>query len=174
MSTAKLIEDYARKNPGAVTMRGVNKGALTPTKQTRSVERIPPTCVTESPIFIRVCVPIPPRLSDLHYHCKGKPRTKKYNEWRERAGPILRKLRPATKADYPVEVCYVIIPGKGWRSNADVANREKAITDTMVVNGILVDDSQPYVRGCRGAVAEDRQEGETTALVWWRPFTEWW
>ena len=129
------------------------------------------------PLSPCVTVPIPPRLSDL-FGGTGNRRyvTKKYQAWRNAVDDVFATMLPVPQDQYPVEVRWVILPGKRWRTAADVANREKAITDAMVRAGVLVDDSQDYVVSLRMAVdqnAVDRRR-ETMVRVWWTHHEKWW
>jgi hypothetical protein len=124
---------------------------------------------------VRVVVPVPPRLSDLTNNVPGVGRvpTKLYRRWQAAAVPLLRAMPPPPA--HPVEVCVLILPGKGWRVTADVANREKATTDALVKAGVLPDDNQRYVAGVRVGVDLLRPRGKATqAAVWLAPAGRWW
>ena len=90
-------------------------------------------------------IAIPPTSNNL-FLTRGRKRIKtaQYRQWIEANGPRLRSMQKATV--YPVEVRMTIYGGKGFRTNSDIANREKAATDLLVSCGILIDDSVKFVR----------------------------
>ena len=125
---------------------------------------------------VRVAVPVPPSVNNLFINVGGRGRvpSREYTAWKRLAQPLVRAKLPPPPA-YPVEVNYLIRPGKGWRVNADVANREKGLTDALVAAGVLPDDDQRYVTGVRIAVdGGARRSGPTDVLVWLEPASDWW
>jgi crossover junction endodeoxyribonuclease RusA len=125
---------------------------------------------------VRVAVPVPPSVNSLYLNVRGRGRvpTPAYRAWRAAAEPVIAAKLPPPPS-FPVEVCGVILPGKGWRVTADVGNREKALTDALVAAGVLPDDRQRYVAGVRLAVDDAaRSAGPTLVLVWLVPAVRWW
>jgi Holliday junction resolvase RusA-like endonuclease len=127
---------------------------------------------------VRVVVPVPPSTNRIWRAVvvNGAPqvlKSREYRAWLKSAVPLLRKVPPP--AAYPVEVCVLILPGRGWRVTADVQNREKALTDALVQAEALPGDDQRYVAGVRLAVDRQRPRGKATeAAVWLVPAARWW
>jgi Holliday junction resolvase RusA-like endonuclease len=91
-------------------------------------------------------IPLPPSTNNLFINLKrgGRTESPKYRAWKKEVSPILESV-PAVKS-YPVQLTLAVRVGKGWRSNSDIANREKAATDALVSAGILKDDTCKYVQ----------------------------
>lgn len=91
-------------------------------------------------------LPIAPTTNNLFLNLRNGGRTlsPKYRAWKKKAAAALRGIEAIE--NYPVRVRIAIRNGKGWRSNSDVANREKATIDAMVECGVLAGDSSPYVQ----------------------------
>jgi Holliday junction resolvase RusA-like endonuclease len=91
-------------------------------------------------------IPLPPSTNNLFINLKrgGRTESPKYRAWKKEVAPILESVSPVRT--YPVQITLAIRDGKGWRSNSDIANREKAATDALVSAGIITDDQQKYVR----------------------------
>jgi len=125
---------------------------------------------------VRINIPMPPTSNNLfNSFIRGgkivRCVTKEYRLWRAIAKPILA-LMPRVTA-FPVEVCILLRPGKGWQITSDVSNRFKAVEDTMVAAGVLPGDNQRYVTSCRIAVDTVRDEF-STADVWTKAAVMWW
>lgn len=86
-----------------------------------------------------VVLPLPPSTNTMYVNVPGRGRvpSKKYREWKKQAAQSLKRM---PKVLVPVEVRIIIRPGKFWRRNSDIANREKAVTDALVTAGIIPQD----------------------------------
>ena len=104
-------------------------------------------------------LPLPPPLSACFKNARcqkriggklkqwtGRVKTARYEAWIDEAGLALRaELReprcwPSFPISTPVRAEYQF--GRPDKRRADVANKEKAVSDLLVRAGILVDDSQ--------------------------------
>lgn len=108
----------------------------------------------------RVEVPIPPSTNNL-YATVGRRRipTREYKAWREAAGPVVRRLAPATA--FPVELRYTLT-GK-VNALRDIGNVEKALTDQLVFEGVLPGDRLKFVG--RIVLSHEPDEGEPRVVV---------
>lgn len=125
---------------------------------------------------VRINIPMPPTTNNLfNSFARGgkivRCETKQYRLWKAIVKPRLA-LMPRVTA-FPVEVCILLRPGKGWRITSDVSNREKAAIDSLVDAGVLPDDNQRYVTSVRIAVDTVRDEF-STADVWTQAAVMWW
>jgi crossover junction endodeoxyribonuclease RusA len=95
--------------------------------------------------MIRVELPFPVPLSACFTNAPGKGRvpTPRYKAWQEEAFWTVKQQRPG-KATGEVSV-YVrlVAPDKRHR---DAGNVDKAVCDILVKTGVIVDDSNRYVK----------------------------
>ena len=93
-----------------------------------------------------ITVPLPPTTNNLFINVPGRGRVKspKYREWCEEVSSEFERL--AVQTLFPVEVKITICGGKGFRSDSDIANREKGIIDAIVAAEKIPDDSWQYVQ----------------------------
>lgn len=86
-----------------------------------------------------VVLPLPPSSNNMFVNVPGRGRvpSAKYTKWKRQAAQSLKNLGKVTP---PVEVRIIIRPGKFWRRNSDIANREKAVTDALVAAKVIEDD----------------------------------
>ncbi len=91
-------------------------------------------------------IPLPPSTNNLFINKKrgGRIDSPKYRAWKKLVAPLLNGIPPVKS--YPVQITLAIRKGKGWRSNSDIANREKAATDALVTAGILLDDTEKCIQ----------------------------
>lgn len=94
-------------------------------------------------------LPIPPSVNGLWRALRraGKTRvirSRAYTSWLEQAVLLLRFQLPKATA-YPVRVTVTIHRGKGWRSNRDLDNAYKAVSDALVHAERLADDDGDHV-----------------------------
>jgi hypothetical protein len=106
-------------------------------------------------------VPLPPSTNNLFLTTKTGKRVKtpQYRAWIEAATPILGLMAPPPRV--PCEV-WITVRGK-INPRSDVANREKAVTDLLVAEGVLPGDSVKYVVGSHQVYRPD--EGEPRVSV---------
>lgn len=117
-----------------------------------------------------VTIPLPPSTNNLFVNVRGKGRvsSKAYLAWQEVAIPILAGMpKPPT---LPVVVVISITSGTG--GYFDIANFEKAITDSMVKAGCIPDDSFKYVVGVYVRLHDISADG-SEAVVWFDDPHEW-
>lgn len=133
----KLPKDTRKKVEKAGTGKGVNMAALTPASPVKKGK------TTTKGGW--VCeLPLCPSSNGLFFNrIGGRTRTGQYNEWIERAAPLVRAMPKITA--YPVSITLTIRGRRGFPVTSDAANREKAATDLLVEEGILIDDSRKYV-----------------------------
>jgi Holliday junction resolvase RusA-like endonuclease len=126
-------------------------------------------CKENLPVFLTTnarIIPTPPSTNNLFFNAgKRRVRTQKYNDWIDRAAPHVEGWKWA--GSYPVAITITVL--ERARSNRDIANYEKAVTDLLVSQGVIKGDSVKYVTTMRieyrpGSVAgvmvrieEDRQ-----------------
>ena len=89
-------------------------------------------------------LPFPPSVNGMFTNVRGRGRvpTKRYKLWRDEASFMLMQ-QPTIKFEGRADI--IISLSKG-RSNSDCDNYIKAVLDCLVTNGILEDDSKPFVR----------------------------
>jgi len=93
-------------------------------------------------------LPFPPSTNGLFAHglVRGKVRrfpTKQYKAWRKQAGIIIRSQRLKQLRE-PVVIKLALTPRDSRRRDAD--NYAKPCLDALVEAGLLIDDSNQYVR----------------------------
>ena len=99
-------------------------------------------------------LPVPPSSNNMFFNTgRGRAITPEYKAWREEAGLMLRRQKPAAfvgRADLLIE-----IDEKACSASSDVTNRVKAVEDLLVAHGVLRDDSRKYVRAVTATWAEN-------------------
>jgi crossover junction endodeoxyribonuclease RusA len=93
--------------------------------------------------MIRIDLPKPPSVNNLHLNVRGRGRVKspKYRAWIEHAGLALLMARPA-KLQGPVSIdCEFEDKGSG-----DIDNFSKAVLDLLVRHQVIEDDRRSIVR----------------------------
>lgn len=90
-------------------------------------------------------VPIPPSVNNLFLNVgKRRVRTRDYDAWIPLCEIAVKRVRPVV--EYPVEIVLTVNGGKGFPTSRDIANCEKAVTDTLKKAGVLAEDAVPYIR----------------------------
>ena len=94
-----------------------------------------------------ILLPFPPSVNTLYINVRGRGRATsgKYKDWQHEAAMMLGK-QTLPKFDKRVDLEIEVGPG---RANADCSNLIKAVEDTLVKHGILIDDSKNYVRSVK-------------------------
>lgn len=89
-------------------------------------------------------LPVAPSTNMLYRNLRGKGRvpTERYETWKRAAEWELKAQRPKP-VDGPVSITIAINEKK---TRADLGNCEKAVTDLLVAQGVLKDDSRKIVR----------------------------
>lgn len=84
----------------------------------------------------------PPTNNQLHtnVYMKGRVISGKYRAWQDNYPPM-GLVKPKSPITEPFKMTYHIIKHKDKRRR-DLANYEKALTDSLVKHGIVKDDSQ--------------------------------
>ena len=84
----------------------------------------------------------PPTNNQLHRNVynKGRVITGQYRAWKDNYPPMLA-VRPKQPITAPFSLVYYI-KKHGDRRRRDLANYEKALTDSLVNHGVIKDDSQ--------------------------------
>jgi Holliday junction resolvase RusA-like endonuclease len=141
----------------------VAAGMVDPTQARLTIP--PPQSMPTSGLPIEIELPMPPTTNNLFLNVRGRGRivSPDYQSWKESVMPHLESLTPIE--EYPVSITLTIVWGKGWRSNSDVANREKATTDALVAAGILRDDSCKYVSQIISQITAPNRNGQSRLLV---------
>ena len=130
----KLPRETRKKVEAAGTGVGVNTAALTSATPKKRGKAGPWVCE----------LPLPPSTNGLYFNrTGGRTKTGQYTQWIDVAAPLVRAMPKITA--YPVRVTLTIRGRRGFPVNADCANREKAATDLLVAEGILIDDTRKYV-----------------------------
>lgn len=96
----------------------------------------------------RIDLPRPISTNNLFANVPGKGRvkTQDYQTWLWHVAAALTKQRPLPKFTEPVRIVYAV--GEvGVSSRFDLGNAEKALTDVLVSEGVIPDDSRKWVRG---------------------------
>ena len=126
-------------------------GLVTPPKEKRKRVRgvkppTPPKVLPSTGTAERVTLPIPPSANHLYPTNRQGRRymSGEYHDWREACHPTIRTMRAAQR--YPV-VVHIRLTGQVRNMGRDVANLEKATTDSLVSCGVLIDDKLKCVRG---------------------------
>lgn len=121
------------------------------------------------PLLIEM--PLPPTTNNLFINIKrGRIISPDYREWK---ADVLKYLKGVGAVrQYPVAITCIIVDGTGWRSNSDVANREKAAVDALVENHILEGDSCKYVRSVQSVLLEMEDAAEVRFYVHIKPFVQ--
>jgi len=85
-------------------------------------------------------LPIPPSVNHLYANiARGRAKTRKYLDWITEAAIELNQQHvPEITPPYKVE--YAV--GRPDKRKRDVANMEKALSDLLVTQGVLTDDSK--------------------------------
>ena len=90
---------------------------------------------------IEIFIPTPPSSNSLYANSEngGRFKTKQYTEWLDEAGWRLQEQRPGRIAGrYAIEIA---IPRPTGDRKVDLGNREKAVSDLLVRQRVLADDS---------------------------------
>lgn len=94
-------------------------------------------------------IPIPPSTNNLYINVRrregkrsgGRIKSPEYRDWIDRAAPHLTGWKWV--GDYPVAITITVLATV--RATRDIANFEKAVTDLLVNQGVIVGDSLKYV-----------------------------
>lgn len=136
------LDWLAKLEAAGATSTGVNTAALQAANSKPKKTRKPDTetCIRE------ICVPIPPTTNNLFLNARygGRITTDKYKDWKGETEELFRQLTPMTQ--FPIAITITINGGKGFRKGSDIANREKAIVDSIVAAEVIPDDSWDYVQ----------------------------
>lgn len=94
---------------------------------------------------VRIVLPWPPSLNNMFLNVKGRGRVRSenYRKWAQDAGWLLLSQHPYKFKD-PVRVRVELNPPNARAFDLD--NRNKALLDLLVEHGVIVDDSNRYVR----------------------------
>lgn len=95
---------------------------------------------------VRISLPWPPSLNNmfLNVRGKGRVRSENYRKWADEAGWLLKSQKPR-KFHEPVRVRVELNPPNARAFDLD--NRNKALLDLLVEHGVIIDDSNRWVRG---------------------------
>lgn len=115
---------------------------------------------------IIICLPIPPTSNNLYATGRNgrRFRTQEYETWIKEAGWALATHR-VSKQLKPVSILIEVREPPTARRE-DVTNRDKAAIDLLVKHGILIDDSQKYVRQVTCTWASDVEGIRITVRPW--------
>lgn len=93
----------------------------------------------------RIVLPWPPSLNNMFVNVRGKGRVRSenYRKWATQAGMLLMTQRPR-KFHEPVRVRIELNPPNARAFDLD--NRNKALLDLLVEHGVIIDDSNRWVR----------------------------
>lgn len=93
----------------------------------------------------RIELPFPPPLSACFTNAPGRGRvpTKRYTDWTTEALWSVKAQKPTRFTGRVSIFVYLVAPDKRHR---DAGNMDKAICDLLVKAGIIVDDSNRYLR----------------------------
>lgn len=117
----------------------------------------------------RIDLPFPPPLSACFTNRVGKSKagapfvaraeTKRYKAWQKEALQKIRQQRPSRFEGEVVVYVRLVAPDNRAR---DAGNCDKAVMDILVKAGVIVDDSNRYVRKL---IFEWAEHGEPCAVV---------
>lgn len=95
--------------------------------------------------MIQITLPFPPSCNTL-FPTAGKKRIKsrKYESWIGEASLMIREQRPA-KAEERCVIHYSL--NHSDNRTRDAGNYEKALTDLLVLHGIIPDDGREHLKG---------------------------
>ena len=101
--------------------------------------------MTVEPKEARISLPWPPSANSLFLNVRGKGRvrTENYRKWATEAGWLL-KSQHTRKFHEPVKVRVELNPPNARAFDLD--NRNKALLDLLVEHGVIIDDSNRWVR----------------------------
>lgn len=96
-----------------------------------------------------IVLPFPVSVNALYFNVpkRGRVKTARYKEWIAEADAML--MKQAFKR-FTVRVDLDIRCG-GGRKNQDISNLIKCVEDTLVRNGILIDDKKEFVRSVKAS-----------------------
>lgn len=120
--------------------------------------------------FVLPCPPTSNNLFISRRRGKGRFSSKAYVKWQGEADAIIRRHRP-WGGSFPVELVITVLNGRGWKSNYDTNNREKATTDALVRCGIIPDDSVKYLAKTVLQFDYDKEDRPCLVKVVLRPYT---
>lgn len=95
---------------------------------------------------VRLCFPmLPPSTNGLYLNVRGRGRVRSenYRKWANEAGWLLKSQHPR-KFHEPVKVRVELNPPNARAFDLD--NRNKALLDLLVEHGVIIDDSNRWVR----------------------------
>lgn len=118
--------------------------------------------------MITLSLPFPPSLNGIFGQFKGAHLSKKYREWRDEAGWMLKAQNPLAYSG-PVSVSVkLVMPDKRIRDLDNVGL--KAVIDLLVRHGVIEGDDHRYVKRIQ---AEWADEGDPcTVTITPYPITE--
>lgn len=95
---------------------------------------------------VRIVLPWPPSLNNmfLNVRGKGRVRSENYRKWLTEAGWLLKSQKPR-RFHEPVRIRVELNPPNARAFDLD--NRNKALLDLLVEHGVIIDDSNRWVRG---------------------------
>ncbi len=107
-------------------------------------------------------IPMPPSVNALYRNVtgRGRAKTRRYLDWITEASISLNQQHVPEIAP-PYSIDYAV--GRPDKRKRDVANLEKALSDLLVSQGVLVDDSQ--INDNRQRWADDVEAGMVRCTV---------